>query len=83
MTQARFESIADARRAHALSLLAAERERAARSLAMNVIGNSGTPRPATATAEINRVIDDLDARAARLASLEGDDLVIEFAADCL
>jgi hypothetical protein len=78
MSNSRLESIAAARRAAELHRISVQRERAARRRA-DAIGHSGTPRPASMTAEIQKVIDELDAKAARLTALRGDELVAEFA----
>ena len=83
MSNPQLETIADQRRASALHRINTERERVARALTMNVIGASGAPRPAAQTAEVQKVLDGLDAKVVRLAALTGDQLVAEFADDCL
>ena len=80
---AQLESIADARRAEELRRISVERQRVARRLADEVIGNAGTARPEAQTAELRKVAAELEAKAARLAALESEQLVSEFASDCL
>jgi hypothetical protein len=78
MSSAQLESIADARRARELARIRAEKERVNRVMAMGVIGNNGTPRPATQTAQLEHVLAGLDSRANQIQALTGDDLVAEY-----
>lgn len=79
MSNPQLESIADQRRAAELAHIKAKRESVQRRLTTDVIGMNGAPRPASQTAEIQKVADELDARAERLRSLAGDELIAEFA----
>jgi hypothetical protein len=81
VNDAQSYAVAVQRRARQIDLLNTERARAERALTNDSIGESGTPRPASMTAEIQKVIDELDAKAARLTALRGDELVAEFALD--
>lgn len=82
MSNPNAESIARQRRDHQLVSIQVERERVQRELA-NVIGANGAARQAWQTGDLLKVKDDLDARTARLAKLEGDALVAEFAREFL
>ena len=66
MTNPQIESIARQRRDHQIALIQPERERVQRELA-NVIGATGTARPAAQTAQPLQVADELEARRARIA----------------
>jgi hypothetical protein len=78
MSNAQLESIADARRARELARIRAEKDRVNRVLAMGVIGNNGAPRTEAQTAGIQKVIDELDARASQIQAMTGDELVNEY-----
>ena len=75
---AQLQAVAEQRRARELHLIKTERDRAARAMAMGVIGESGQPRSAAQTAGIQQRIDELNARAAKLAALSGDELLAEY-----
>ena len=78
VNDAQSYAVAVQRRARQIDLLNTERARAERALTNDSIGESGTPRPASMTAELHKRADDLDARASLLASLSGDALTAEY-----